>query len=460
MKVRFRLITVFVLLIVGLASVLSGCSEGGKSGQLYIKYYTGGYGEEWIKEIVKQFEEETGATVELDGANDMTFQARTILEAGRDIPDILMVQYSNYREYVQKGWVEPIDDLYKEKIYEGKSLEQIIEPGLADYGKFRKNIKEDEHYWIIPWTAPTTGIVYNVKMLEEVGYDKPPKTEAELKDLCQKLVAAGKIPFTWGGMEIGYWNFPVMGWWAQYEGIDKWNEFWNFPNAEVYMQQGRIEALRLWQDLLVDSATGGWINSIDKPTGLDHMGAFRSFVQGKAAMVPGGAWIENEIEDFVGSGFEMRMMNLPSINGAKETDILNTEAGDFMLIPSAATNKDLAKEFLRIMHRKENMIHFSKTVGVPRPFTNYKHSEIEGVSEFKKSTFELYDNSQKLFRNSRSPMLAYLSLNEWQGKGADGVYVGLQGTDRMTPKEMVEMIYKENVQPNWKRWRLSLGLED
>ena len=131
-----------------------------------------------------------------------------------------------------------------------------------------------------------------------------------------------------------------------------------------------------------------------------------------------------------------------------------------MLIPSAATNKDLAKEFLRIMHRKENMIHFSKTVGVPRPFTNYKHSEIEGVSEFKKSTFELYDNSQKLFRNSRSPMLAYLSLNEWQGKGADGVYVGLQGTDRMTPKEMVEMIYKENVQPNWKRWRLSLGLED
>lgn len=355
MKVK-KLLTVGLALCLGVCTLFAGCDRGGvtgANGTLKITYYKGGTGDEWIEEMAAEFEQLTDIKVELTADAKATENAKTLLESNRDLPDLMFILYTNWHEYVQKDWLADMDDLYDGTFsYEvngieitsqydvgdtsvyaesgettGLTLMDTMDSGFVNYGKMAPKMGEEEHFYVMPWTSPCTGIVYNVDILESVGYSEPPATEAELKDLCEKLVAKGIAPFSWGGQEMGYWSFPVLTWWAQYSGIETWENFYQFESPEVFNDEGRTQALRLWQDLLVDPDDGSVINSIDRPMGSDHMAAQTQFVAGNAAMTPTGSWIETEVGEFTKPGFRMKMMATPLIEGAKSDEqILNTSA--------------------------------------------------------------------------------------------------------------------------------------
>lgn len=310
MKVK-RLLMVALAACLGVCTLFAGCdrsnSGAGENGTLKITYYKGGTGSEWLEELAAEFEEATKIKVELTADAKATENAKTLLESNRDLPDLMFILYTNWHEYVQKGWLADMDDLFdgtfsydvndiritskydvgNTSVYAesgaktGLTLKDIMTSDFVDYGKMAPKRGEDEHYYVMPWTSPCTGIVYNVDILESVGYDQPPKTEAQLKDLCQKLVAKGIAPFSWGGQEMGYWSFPVLTWWAQSSGVDTWENFYQFESPEVFNDPGRTNALRLWQDLIVDPDDGSIINSVDKPMGRDHMSAQTQFVAGQ-----------------------------------------------------------------------------------------------------------------------------------------------------------------------------------
>lgn len=491
-----RLLTVVVAALLSCCAVFGGCDTAktrnpdiGKNGSIEILYYKGGTGSEWIEALAEAFEDETLIKVNLKDDTTATEQALTLLEANRNLPDLMFILYTNWQKYVQNDWLAPMDDLYDgtfsyevngvtitseyatagTTVYTGNgetsglTLKEIMVSDFVDYGLTAQKLGEEKHYWVMPWTAPCTGIVYNVKLLESVGYSEPPATEAELKDLCAKLTAKGIAPFSWGGTEMGYWNFPVLGWWAQYSGVETWQNFYQFESEEVFLDQGRVEALRLWQDLLVDPATGNWINSISAPMGRDHMDAQTQFIKGEAAMTPTGSWIETEIKDFLRPDFEMKMMPLPAIEGAQTDEdgnpvqVLNVEAGDFALIPKNAPNVEAAKAFLAFMNRPEWVEKFSATTGIPRPF-NYKPSTLSGISDFKKSCFDLYENSVCMYRVSDSALYTYVGIREWPNYGPTSTYGNLAGANKKTPEEINQLMY-DYVHKNWRTWMKSVGLE-
>ena len=268
--------------------------------------------------------------------------------------------------------------------------------------------------------------------------------------MCEKLVAKGIAPFSWGGQEMGYWSFPVLTWWAQYSGIETWENFYQFESPEVFNDEGRTQALRLWQDLLVDPDDGSVINSIDRPMGRDHMAAQTQFVSGNAAMTPTGSWIETEVGEFTKPGFRMKMMATPLIEGAKSDEqLLNTSAGDFACIPKNADNVDAAKAFLAFMNRPEWVERFTQLTGVPRAF-NYKPSTIEETSEFAQSCFELFENSTLMYRVSNSPLYIYANVSEWPKYG-DNVYGNLMTETKVSPEWIVNDMY-EYAQKQWSTW--------
>ena len=457
------LILILALAISAGTALFSGCvgKRGpGVNGELTIRYYGGGCGEEWIAQMAAEFEEEAGVTVHLKKDNKMTENASTLLESGRDLPDLMFCLYTNWQAFVQKGWLEPMDEIYDGTLdsatgisatYDGKKLTETMVPEFVNYGLMKENIQAEEHYYVMPWTAPVTGLVYNVKLLEQVGYSEPPKTEAELKDLCNKLNAAGITPFAWGGygMEMGYWDFPTLTWWAQYSGVETWEAFYEFENAEVFLDQGRVEALRLFQELIVDES-GNWKNSISSPAGRDHMDAQRAFVKGEAAMMPTGSWIENEVGDFIADDFEMRMMYVPAIEGAKETNVVNTEAGDFACIPKGAANKENAKAFLAFMNRPEQVEKFTVTTGVPRPF-QYQPTKLEGITDFQRSCFEMFENGSCMYRVSTSPIFTYVGVREWNPYGKQTVYGMLAGQNKLDPETVNRQMY-EDADAQWDNW--------
>lgn len=480
MKAKKWLMVILTFIIsASVVLAAAGCANrngAGENGTLKITYYKGGVGQEWIEDLAAAFEEATKIKVELTPDAKATENAKTLLEADRDLPDLMFILYTNWHEYVQKGWLADMDDLYdgtfsytvngttfnskydvsgtsvysEDNKTSDLTLHDIMTSDFVEYGKMAPKRGEEEHYYVMPWTSPCTGFVYNVDLLASVGYNDPPKTEEELKDCCVKLVAKGIAPFSWGGQEMGYWSFPVLTWWAQSSGVDTWKNFYQFESPEVFNDPGRTNALRLWQDLIVDPSNGSIINSIDKPMGRDHMAAQTQFVAGKAAMTPTGSWIETEVKEFAKPGFNMKMMPVPLISGAKSDEqILNTSAGDFACIPKNAANIDAAKAFLAFMNRPEWVEKFTKTTGVPRPF-NYKPSTLEGVSEFAKSCFDLFENSTLMYRVSNSPLYLYANVSEWPKYG-DNVYGNLMTETKKTPEWITNDMY-EYAKKQWSTW--------
>lgn len=114
MKVK-RLLMVALAACLGVCTLFAGCreySDAGINGTLKITYYKGGTGSEWLEELAAEFEEATKIKVELTADAKATENAKTLLESNRDLPDLMFILYTNWHEYVQKGWLADMDDLF------------------------------------------------------------------------------------------------------------------------------------------------------------------------------------------------------------------------------------------------------------------------------------------------------------------------------------------------------------
>ena len=493
-KTITKAVAALLLILLAVIPVLTACnfgnngSQGGENGSIKISYYKGGTGGEWIETIAAEFTKDTGIAVELDPDNSITVNARTQLQAGRDLSDIMFIQYTNWHEYVQQGWVEPMDDIYDgtfvatygdttitsaynvagsvSKIYtnsgktENVTLYDMLVDDFNDYGKMSKTVNDEEHFWVMPWNSPCTSLVYNVDILKAAGWDNPPATEAELKQCIIDIqTKTGAVAFAWGGMEMKYWDFVTLTWWAQYEGVEKQHSFYDFESPEVFKQKGREEALGLWKELIV-GADGSYINSIDKPMGRDHLNAEQQFAMGKAAFTISGTWLENEISDYISDDFNYKMMSVPMIDGAAATNsVLNTEAGSFACIPAGHDPEQVkkAKAFLAYMNRPEMIEKYTEVSGALRPF-NYYPSNIPNISEYSKSVYKLYETSDRMWRYSDSPIFTYAGVSEWPYYGSTSLYGNMSGDENKSPADVCEVMYNYALK-NWNTWKKTAGEE-
>ena len=106
-----------VLLAVVTATACLSCGKktqtsAGVNGSIDVTYYEGGTGKVWIEKIAADFEAETGVKVNLTPDPMATENALTLLESGRNLPDLMFILYTNWTKYVQNGWLAEMDDLY------------------------------------------------------------------------------------------------------------------------------------------------------------------------------------------------------------------------------------------------------------------------------------------------------------------------------------------------------------
>ncbi len=216
----------------------------------------------------------------------------------------------------------------------------------------------------------------------------------------------------------------------------------------------REKALKVFEDLIVDfdSEDGIPKNSAEGSVGFNHIESQQAFLQGKAAMIPMGAWMATEMERVLPADFEMRMMPVPFIDGAK-TDadgnpirVNASSAGDFMVIPKNAPNKEGAIKFMKFINTRAMIYQFTKDAQTVRPF-QYKTTEIEGLvaSEFTKSCFEIYNNSKTLYQFSNNPLFWNVLVGKWPGIGAPYNRMVIDGE---TAKAMCQECYN-HASSNW-----------
>lgn len=465
-----------ISLLLCLATVCScfafvGCGEKKRDANtLEVRYFAGGFGSEWLVSAKQKFEAaHAGITVNLVNEEDLRTNASVYLRSGRNLPDIMMSQTLGWASFVSQGYLEPLDDVFESEAKPGVKLKDFLADEYSEYPYMQRLYGQGEkHAWVIPWSALNCGIVYNETMLLETprraasgNWTAPPATVDELKEYVEDVKAAhsGVVPFAWGGGALNWLLFPMYTWWAQIQGVEtsnqpgegSWYDFWDFDapgyaNADVYKQTGIWKALDIVRDLLVDTQAKDWKNSPDKVSGLAQTDAERRFIEGKAAMIFCGSWLENEMRDFIPSDFKMKMMPTPIAEGAqinpatgKPYVINNTNAGDVMFIPAAAPNKELAKEFLKFISTEKMMLDFSRHTKMIRP---YKYDPVAldpefAWSGFARSCFDLYNDSDyNLYEYSKngSVIFTYKRPELFQEVT---MATAMNGLKRMTGKEIM-----------------------
>ena len=385
--------------------------------------------------------------LELDGDAQMTQNILPRIQSGKNLPDIVMVLSTNWQPWCVQNYLEPIDDIYSSTVEGGTStVKDYMVDGLNEFGKVKG------HYYALPWSVNPCGIMYNEGMFEQYGWEIP-ETFNDLLTLCEtiKTDTAGTVaPFSWSGTTAAYWDFTVLQWWAQYEGVSNWETFWKFESPEVYKQEGRLKALQCFQQLICNG-DGTAKNSIDGASGKKFMESQMSFVKGEAAMMSNGAWLENEMKSSLPSGFKMALMKTPKVDGAKE-DALYCTSGDFLVIPKKAANKEAAKKFLAYTCSEDACRIFTKDSGGIRPF-KYKASETENITDFTKEVCKLWETSENVYMTSDSVMYYQNNLNTWPGYGSP--YNKMVQEDD-TAQDVCDYIY-DYVSKNWNSMKADAG---
>ncbi len=410
---------IFLTLLAFGAFVLASCTTNDPN-SLKISVYLGGYGQVWINTLARQFEAENpGVTVTIEANPDLASDIPNRLQNGSP-DDIFFSHGINWEFLAVQGHIEPLNDLMQQEVENGIKLIDKIDQSLLETASF------NDTYYKLPWTNGVGGIVYNAKMFRDNGWEVP-ETYEELVTLADTIYnanikvdpndmkpnAATIKPFVWS-QETYYWDYLVFDWWAQINGTGFFETYTALGSTDVFnpdLHPGHYQALEAWTNLIAKKP----LHSVEDSVGKQYMAAQMDFLNGYAAMIPNAQWLESEmIANINPEIMEMRMMPAPFMANAKTDTEGNpirvnytVGAGDSIIIPKRAPNKELAKQFLLFLAKDSSIATFTeKTNGVLLAM-NYDTVELdeENLSEFSKSILEINRNSQKFNLYSNSLMI-------------------------------------------------------
>ena len=267
------------------------------------------------------------------------FEAKPALKArmlGGDPPDSFQVHMGRelIDTWVTTGYMEPLDDLFKQEGWETVFPKGVLE--IVSY---------DGHYWSVPVNIHRSNVLwYNKKVFEANGW-KPPETFDEFFALAEQMKAKGITPLALG--DVGIWAsthlFEVvlagtMGA-EKYKGLWTGQTDWNGPEVKK-----ALETMAKMLDYVnPDHSALSWDQANDL------------VIQGKAGMTIMGDWVDadNLAKGFADSGWA-------SPPGTKGIFIA---LSDTFGLPKGAPHREQTIEWLRLVGSKEGQEAFNPLKG-------------------------------------------------------------------------------------------------
>ncbi|MFW6145989.1 MAG: ABC transporter substrate-binding protein [Planctomycetota bacterium] len=159
------------------ALLAAGCGGDGESDAL--TFAVGGTPAElevW-EQLVAEFEAETGIAVELrrqpTDSNARRQSLVTSLRAGQRDPDVFLMDVAWLAQFAASRWLQPL---------EGPLVEREIDPAVF-YGTVRPG--DDGALVALPVYVDGGLLYYRTDLLAELGYDAPPQTWTELREMAR-----------------------------------------------------------------------------------------------------------------------------------------------------------------------------------------------------------------------------------------------------------------------------------
>lgn len=506
----------WIVMGIGLATLsvsMFGCAPKSSipdtENNLIIEVIEAGYGYEFLNRMAENFEaEHEGVSVYVKPVNKLGELVQQRVNSGPDnnAVDLYFATDTAYpwRADIDRGGsivdgydtvLADLSEVYTYKADGKNSLETLIPTETLDIVRYKNKAGETANY-VVPWAREATGLVYNEKMFLEKGWNVP-KTTNQLKALVSNQIK-DVSPFIWSG-ETPYWQYLYMVWWAQYEGLENFQKFYSPKQKDpltgmtkyvpdYFSQEGRKQALKLTGELV--SPEYSYTNS----TTLSFSIAQGFFMDNRAAMMPNGGWLENEIRINKPSGAQdFRMMKtpiisdiihrLPTINsestlidvidyvdaiaegkpadkpvGVSDDDIEeirtarnmvnNPGAEHVAFIPAYSNAKNLAIEFLKYFFSDEGCkIFLEESRALPSRNFDYTDLGLE-FTPFELSRFNRLENMITVNSNKSDPLF-HKGISDFYGYTIlEKILGATNADDRLSGEEMFDNIVA-NVERDW-----------
>lgn len=279
MKKPVRILSLFLCLLM-LCSVMAGCRRDDNTDQtvektktqLYVKYYNGGFGDEWLNRLCAEFEamyadvslEEGKVGVQImKEFNRGQLTGPDGLKGNRN--NVYLMENIDYYTYVASGMLLDLSDVVNDYAMTGKdtkeSITRISGKIFPSYDEF---LNVSGRYYGLPLFETSINLNYDIDMFEERGLyfaagktaedfteadfaderkvsslfvnnrddarsdgpdgkpstsdDGLPATYKDFRALTIYMKIAGVTPFVWNGFETGYLTGLVNDMWANNEG--------------------------------------------------------------------------------------------------------------------------------------------------------------------------------------------------------------------------------------------------
>lgn len=329
MKKMMMILSAFLL-------VLVGCGNGAESSKVLdsditgqtvtVGVWKGNNGEEKaLDNMIKAFEEKTGAKVEKRVYTDISQQLPTEL-IGNTAPDVFYVDALLAKSLIKDGALEPMDQ-YLTDDDKADFYENIIAP-----------FSQDGEIYALPKDWSSLGVFYNEDLLAEAGFtaeDIPSKLEdfpAFISKLQEKL-PEGKTAYAEND------DLARVFTWLQTKdaSILTKDVKSNFADPQI------VKNAQILAD--IDGSEGA---KTVKELGYDWQGD--AFGAGDAAIVIEGPWLLPALaNDYKDTKFGVKEM--PTYNGEQNTPAFTVGWG----VNSNAKNKEAAVQFATYATGKEGM---------------------------------------------------------------------------------------------------------
>ncbi len=316
----------------------SGSTESGAKVELSVAAFKGGYGIDVYQQFAKEFEaKHPGTTVTVEGDPRIWEKLRPKFVAGSP-PDLVFPGWDmDHWHLAEEDQIVDLSEAMKSPAAEGTGTwGDTFEPSMLKLGQL-----EGKQY-ALPYYYNVLGWWFDPGVFKKNGWTVP-TTFDELLALCPKIKAAGLAPITYQGKYPYYMMQGMLLPWAySIGGASAITDAENLvPGA--WKSPAMLKAAQMIKEL----QTKGFFQ--EGATGMNHTESQSQFVTGKAAMLPCGTWLSNEMKANMPSTAKMEFMLVPAVAGGKG-DPTNVQISiEPWMVPSKGKHQKEAIDLFKYM---------------------------------------------------------------------------------------------------------------